>query len=197
VSAHSIWVNEASISAGARQAAHRYAPAALAKIIAVVSVGQITEENSGCRNRPSDLPAEARMAKRLCRVRASETASWIRGAPQTKFPRAIRATRLRTSLETLGRPPRQGATRSISPKRRPALTAPTQDCIRLNDHQAFAPTSPPARQQNPKQSINATEAWAPGSATLQHGNLMAQRDRFQPQRGEGPGFASGYRHRSA
>src|ERR1700676_4377896 len=55
-SAHSIWVNEASLSAGARQAAHRYAPAALAKIIAVVSVGQITEGNSGCRNRPSDLP---------------------------------------------------------------------------------------------------------------------------------------------
>src|SRR5882724_2332644 len=75
------------------------------------------------------------------------------------------------------------ATRSISPKRRPALTAPTQDCFRLNDHQAFAPTSPPARQQNPKHSINATEAWAPGSATLQYGNLMAQRDRFQPQRG--------------
>jgi hypothetical protein len=89
------------------------------------------------------------------------------------------------------------ATRSISPKRRPVLTAPTQDCIRLNDHQPFAPTSPPARQQNPKQSINATEAWAPGSATLQHANLLAQRDRFQSQRGEGPGFASGDRHRSA
>jgi hypothetical protein len=43
----------------------------------------------------------------------------------------------------------------------------------------------------PQQSINATEAWAPGSSTLQHGNLMAQRDRFQSQRGEGPGFASG------
>jgi hypothetical protein len=28
-------------------------------------------------------------------------------------------------------------------------------------------------QQNPNQSINATEARAPGSATLQHGNLMA------------------------
>jgi hypothetical protein len=31
---------------------------------------------------------------------------------------------------------------------------------------------------------NATEARAPGSATLQHGNLMERRDRFQPQRGE-------------
>ena len=29
------------------------------------------------------------------------------------------------------------ATRSISPNRRPTLTAPTQDCIRLNDHQCF------------------------------------------------------------
>jgi len=75
------------------------------------------------------------------------------------------------------------ATRSISPNPRPAVTAPTQHRIGLNDHQAFAPTSPPARQQNPKQSINATEARAPGSATFQHGNLVAQRDRFQPQRG--------------
>ena len=82
------------------------------------------------------------------------------------------------------------------PNRRLAVTAPTQDRIGLNDHQAFAPTSPPARQQNPKQSINATEARAPGSATLHHGDLMAQRDRFKPQRGAGPGFASGDRHRS-
>ena len=89
------------------------------------------------------------------------------------------------------------ATRSISPKRRPAVTAPTQDRIGLNDHQAFAPSAPPTRQQNPKQSINATETRAPGSATLQHGNLMAQRDRFQPQRGAGPGFASGDRDRCA
>ena len=32
---------------------------------------------------------------------------WIRGAPQRKFSRDIRAIRLRTPLETLGRPPRQ------------------------------------------------------------------------------------------
>src|SRR5258708_3867960 len=69
------------------------------------------------------------------------------------------------------------ATRSISPNPRPAVTAPTQHRIGLNDHQAFAPTSPPVRQQNPKQSINATEARAPGSATFQHANLVAQRDR--------------------
>jgi hypothetical protein len=48
-------------------------------------------------------------------------------------------------------------TRSISPKRRPTITAPTQDRLGLDDHQAFAPTLPPARQRNPKQSINATD----------------------------------------
>jgi hypothetical protein len=32
---------------------------------------------------------------------------WSRGTPQRKFSRAIPATRLRTSLEILGRPPRQ------------------------------------------------------------------------------------------
>src|SRR5712691_3834406 len=66
-------VNEASISAGTRQAAHCHAPTALAEIIAVVPVGQIAEGDSGRRISPSDLPAEARMAKRLRRVRASET----------------------------------------------------------------------------------------------------------------------------
>src|SRR5258708_24200146 len=62
-----------SISAGPRQAAYRHAPAALAEIIAVVAVGQITEGNSGRRISPSDLPAESRMAKRFRRIRASET----------------------------------------------------------------------------------------------------------------------------
>jgi hypothetical protein len=33
---------------------------------------------------------------------------------------------------------------------------------------------PPARQQDPKQPIDATEVWAPSSAALQHGNLVAQ-----------------------
>ena len=33
--------------------------------------------------------------------------TWIRGAPQRKFSRAICAIRWRTSMETLGRPPRQ------------------------------------------------------------------------------------------
>jgi hypothetical protein len=35
------------------------------------------------------------------------------------------------------------------------------------------------------------------SAALHHGNLMAQRDRFQYQRGAGSGIASGDRDRSA
>jgi len=70
-----------------------------------------------------------------------------------------------------GTPTSPATTRSISPNRRPAVTAPTQDRIGLNDHQAFAPTSPPARQQNPKQSINATEARAPGSATAKAGHV--------------------------
>ena len=87
---------------------------------------------------------------------------WIRGAPQRKFSRAIRAIRSRTSLETLGRPPRQRPRDRLCPKCRPALTAPTQDRIGLNDHQAFTPTWPPARRQNPNQSINATEARASG-----------------------------------
>ena len=71
--------------------------------------------------------------------------------------------------------------------------AQTQDRIGLNDHQAFEPTSPLARQQDPKQSINARSTGA-GWATLQHGDLMAQRDRFKQQRGGvGPGFFSGDR----
>ena len=63
-----------SVATGTRQAAHRHAPAALAEIIAVVPVGQIAEGDSGRRISPSDLSAEARMAKRFGRVRASETA---------------------------------------------------------------------------------------------------------------------------
>src|SRR5437016_6267082 len=63
-----------SIATGTRQAAYCHAPAALAEIVAVVAVGQITEGNAGRWIGPSDLPAEARMAKRLRRVRASETA---------------------------------------------------------------------------------------------------------------------------
>ena len=89
------------------------------------------------------------------------------------------------------------ATRSISPKPRPALTAPTQHRIGLNDHQAFAPLRPPARQQDPKQPINATEVRAPSSAALQHGDLVPQRDRLQQQRGAGSGLALGDRDRSA
>jgi Metallopeptidase family M24 len=59
---------------GTRQTAYRHASAAFAEIIAVVPVGQIAEGNSGRRISPSDLPTEARMAERLRRVRASETA---------------------------------------------------------------------------------------------------------------------------
>jgi hypothetical protein len=47
----------------------------------------------------------------------------------------------------------------------------------------------PARQQDPKQPIKTTQAGATSSAALQHCNLMAQRDRFQKQRGTAPEFA--------
>ena len=63
-----------SVPTGTRQTAYRHTPPPLAEIIAVVPVGQITERNSGHEISPSDLPAEARMAKCLRRVRASETA---------------------------------------------------------------------------------------------------------------------------
>src|SRR5512137_2589658 len=85
---------------------------------------------------------------------------------------------------------------SISPSRCPAVSAPAQDRLGLQDHQAFTPLRPPARQQDPKQPINAPEARATSSAALQHGNLMAQRDRFQQQRLAGPRFASSDRTRS-
>src|SRR5208337_2755179 len=77
------------------------------------------------------------------------------------------------------------------------FSAPAQDGLGLDDHQTFAPLRPPARQQNPKQPIDTTEARAPSSAALQHGNLMAQRDRFQQQRGTGSEFAWGDRDRSS
>jgi hypothetical protein len=67
----------------------------------------------------------------------------------------------------------------------------------MNDQQAFAPLRPPARQQDPEQPIDPTEAGAPSSAALQHGNLMAQRDRFEHQRGAGSGFVSSDLNRSA
>ena len=63
-----------SVATGTRQTTYRYAPAALAEIIAVKPVGQITERNSGHGISPSDLPAEARVAERFGRVRAPETA---------------------------------------------------------------------------------------------------------------------------
>jgi hypothetical protein len=69
------------------------------------------------------------------------------------------------------------------------------DGLGLDDHQALTPLRPPARQQDPKQPIQTTEARATSSAALQHRNLMAQRDRFQHQRGAGSGFASGDRNR--
>src|SRR5260370_24493894 len=61
------------------------------------------------------------------------------------------------------------------------VRTPAQDGFRLDDHQAFAPLRPPERQQDPKQKIYTPEARATSSAALQHGNLMAQRDRFQQQ----------------
>jgi hypothetical protein len=46
------------------------------------------------------------------------------------------------------------------------------------------------REQNPKQSIPQAKARATISAALEHGDLMAQRDRFQQQRSEGSRFAA-------
>ena len=86
---------------------------------------------------------------------------------------------------------------SISPKRRPAVSAPAQDRLRLDDDQAVAPLGPPAREQYPKQPIPKAKAGATSSAALQYGDLMAQRDPFQQQRGAGSGFASGDRDRPA
>jgi hypothetical protein len=55
---------------------------------------------------------------------------------------------------------------------------------------------PPAREQDPKQWIPKAKAGATSSTALDHGDLMAQGDRFQQQRGAGSGFAWGDRHRS-
>src|SRR5579863_9536607 len=60
--------------AGPREAGERHAAAALAQVIAVEAVGQITERNPTRRVRPRELPAEARMAKRLGRVGPPEAA---------------------------------------------------------------------------------------------------------------------------
>ena len=54
------------------------------------------------------------------------------------------------------------------------------------------------RHTHPKQPIPKTKARATSSAALEHGDLIAQRDRFQRQRGAGLGFAaSGDRERFA
>src|SRR5271166_2360949 len=79
-------------------------------------------------------------------------------------------------------PTSPATTRSISPNQRPAVTALPQEWFCLDDHQAFAPVRPSARQQDPKEPINTTEAGATSSAALQHRNLVAQRDRFQQHR---------------
>src|ERR1017187_1693386 len=68
--------------------------------------------------------------------------------------------------------------------------APAQDRLGLDDDQAVAPLRPPPREQDPKQPIPETKARATGSAALEHGDLMAQRDRFLQQRGAGRGFAA-------
>ncbi|MGO9060842.1 MAG: integrase core domain-containing protein, partial [Candidatus Binataceae bacterium] len=64
---------------------------------------------------------------------------WIRGAPHRKFSRAIRAIRWRTSLETLGRPPRQRPRdrylhREDQPRRRQRKTVSGWTIIRLSRH---------------------------------------------------------------
>jgi hypothetical protein len=83
-----------------------------------------------------------------------------------------------TSLETLGRPPRQRPGERYLQTRGPATTAPAQDGFGLDDQQTFAPLRPPARQQDPKRPVLTTEVRATSSAALQYRGLMAQRDRF-------------------
>jgi hypothetical protein len=60
----------------------------------------------------------------------------------------------------------------------------------MDDDQAVASLRPPTREQNPKQSIPKAKARTTSSAALEHGDLMAQRDRFQQQRSEGSRFAA-------
>jgi hypothetical protein len=100
----------------------------------------------------------------------------IRGAPQRKFSRAIRAIRWRTSQETLGRPPRQRPRdryrqSADQPIRRQRKTVSAWTITRLSRHCGH--------QRDPKQPIPTAKARATSSAALQHRNLMAQRDLFQ------------------
>src|SRR5664279_3638575 len=61
--------------------------------------------------RPQSEPAGDEAAGGLKMLQAMKpsirSSLWIRGIPQRKFRRAIRAIRLRTLREILGRPPRQ------------------------------------------------------------------------------------------
>jgi hypothetical protein len=81
---------------------------------------------------------------------------------------------------------------SILPKRSPALTAPAQDRLGLDDDQAVAQLGPPMREQDPKQPIPKAKAGTTSSVAFEHSNLMAQGDRFQQRCGfEGSLRASG------
>jgi len=71
-----------------------------------------------------------------------------------------------------------------------APTAPAQGRLGLDDDQAVTPFGPPAREQDPNQPISTAKALATSSAALQHGDLMAKRDRFQQQRRAGSRFAA-------
>jgi hypothetical protein len=52
---------------------------------------------------------------------------------------------------------------------------------RLNDGNGFALAGPPPRQEDPKQSMYWAEAWASRRATVEHRQLMAQRDALPNQ----------------
>src|SRR5262249_44396718 len=60
-----------------------------------------------------------------------------------------------------------------------SLTVPADDGFRLEDQQSGTPTRPHARQPNPQASIAAIESRSSWFlVSLQHGQLMAQRDDF-------------------
>ena len=65
-------------------------------------------------------------------------------------------------------PASPATTRAMAPQRAPTVSTPTQNGLRLDDHQALTPLRPAAREQDPEQPIDKTEAGTAGSASLQN-----------------------------
>jgi hypothetical protein len=117
---------------------------------------------------------------------------WTCGAPQRKFSPAICAIRWQTSMESLGRPPRQRprvryrqSTNQLFQRQRKTVSGWT--VMRLS-------RQPGHQRDNKIQSSSrsrTTEARATTSTALHHRSLMAQCDHLQPQRDAGSEFTSG------